>query len=180
MKRANDRKKSGQDFSSELYAAVIPTKDGEFLAGYSTKGLCSLEFPGRRIQRSGFDDAPPQICAWHELTRAALQRALEGKPAGRLPPLDLSWGTDFQQAVWRALCRIKHGKTMSYGQVAEAIRYPKALRAVGSACGRNPIPVFVPCHRVLAANEQLGGFSAGLDWKLKLLGLEGSWPRAQL
>jgi O-6-methylguanine DNA methyltransferase len=69
---------------------------------------------------------------------------------------------------------------MSYGQVAKAIQRPKALRAVGGACGRNPIPVFVPCHRVLAANDQLGGFSAGLDWKLKLQGLEGSWPRLQL
>jgi methylated-DNA-[protein]-cysteine S-methyltransferase len=173
MKRTNERKKSSQ----ESYTAVIPTKEGKFVAGYSSKGLCSLDFPGRGSQGSGFDDAPSQIRAWHELTRAALQRALKGKPADRRPPLDLSVGTDFQQAVWRALCKINHGKTTSYAQVAEAIRRPKALRAVGSACGRNPIPVFVPCHRVLAANEQLGGFSAGLDWKLKLLGLEGSWPK---
>jgi len=180
MKRRNDRKKSRRDFSSESYTAVIATKDGEFLAGYSSKGLCSVEFPGRHIQGSGFDDAPREIHVWHNLTRTALERALEGKPSGQLPPLDLSGGTDFQQAVWRALCKINHGATMSYGQVAEAIRRPKALRAVGSACGRNPIPVFVPCHRVLAANEQLGGFSAGLDGKLKLLGLAGSWPRPQL
>lgn len=180
MKRVNHRKESRQDSSAELYTTVIPSKDGDFVAGYSSKGLCSLDFPGRGIQGSGLEGAPSQIRAWHELTRAALQRALDGKPAGRLPPLDLSVGTDFQQAVWQALCKINHGKTMSYGQVAEAIRRPKALRAVGSACGRNPIPVFVPCHRVLAANEELGGFSAGLDWKLKLLGLEGSWPRPQL
>jgi O-6-methylguanine DNA methyltransferase len=163
-----------------VFLAIIRTKDGDFVAGYSSKGLCRLDFPGGGPCDSDADNFPAQIRSWHELTRAALQRALEGKPTGKLPPLDLSVGTDFQQAVWRALCTINHGTTMSYGQVAKAIQRPKALRAVGGACGRNPIPVFVPCHRVLAANDQLGGFSAGLDWKLKLQGLEGSWPRLQL
>lgn len=160
--------------------AAIPTKDGDFVAGYSSKGLCRLDFPGAGASGSDVEDLPPEIRSWHELTSAALQRALDGKPAGKVPPLDLSAGTGFQQAVWRALCTIARGATWSYGRVASAIDRPKALRAVGSACGRNPIPVFVPCHRVLAAHDKLGGFSAGLDWKLKLLGLEGSWPRPQL
>jgi O-6-methylguanine DNA methyltransferase len=157
--------------------ASVPTKDGLFVAGYSSKGLCRLDFPDAGGPAKKEAALPPQVQAWHELTRTALARALEGKPAEKLPPLDLTAGTDFQQAVWRALAQIPAGTTRSYGEVARAIDRPNALRAVGSACGRNPIPVFVPCHRVLAANEQLGGFSAGLDWKLKLLGREGSWPR---
>ena len=70
--------------------------------------------------------------------------------------------------------KIRCGKTWSYGDVAKAIGNPKALRAVGGACGANPIPVLVPCHRVLAANHKLGGFSAGLSWKIKLIDIEQS------
>jgi len=90
-----------------------------------------------------------------------------------LPPLDFSAGTDFQQQVWRTLLKIAAGRTLSYGQVAEAIGRPKAVRAVGGACGANPIPVLVPCHRVLAAHNGLGGFSSGLNWKRRLLEREG-------
>jgi O-6-methylguanine DNA methyltransferase len=75
--------------------------------------------------------------------------------------------------VWRALRRIALGQTWSYSQVARAIGNPKAARAVGGACGANPIPVFVPCHRVLAANSGLGGFSGGLNRKRTLLKREG-------
>ncbi len=71
------------------------------------------------------------------------------------------------------MLKIGCGRTLSYGQVAAAIGNPKALRAVGGACGANPVPVFVPCHRVLAANDGIGGFSSGLDWKRKLLAREG-------
>ena len=81
-------------------------------------------------------------------------------------------GTEFQKSVWNALRKISFGKTKSYGEIARAIGKPKAVRAVGGACGANPVPVLVPCHRVLAANKKLGGFSGGLDWKRKLLALE--------
>ena len=65
--------------------------------------------------------------------------------------------------------KISLGKTKSYGEIAVAIGNPKAVRAVGGACGANPVPVLVPCHRVLAANNKLGGFGGGLDWKRSLL-----------
>ena len=103
----------------------------------------------------------------------ALKDVLAGKTPGALPPLDLSVGTEFQQGVWHVLLQIAPGRTMSYGEVAAALRKPKAVRAVGGACGSNPIPILVPCHRVLAANRKLGGFSSGLDWKRKLLAREG-------
>lgn len=68
--------------------------------------------------------------------------------------------------------KIKFGQTQSYGELAATIGNPKAVRAVGGACGANPIPVLVPCHRVLAANQRIGGFSSGLAWKRKLHALE--------
>jgi O-6-methylguanine DNA methyltransferase len=105
---------------------------------------------------------------------AALKNALAGCAAKNLPPLDLSAGTEFQQKVWNALRKISAGKTKSYGEIAEAVGKPKAVRAVGGACGANPIPIFVPCHRVLAANNKLGGFSGGLSWKRTLLAREGA------
>jgi len=100
---------------------------------------------------------------------------LQARVPGRLPPLDLEAGTDFQQSVWQALLRIPPGQTMSYGQVAQAIGRPKAVRAVGQACGANPIPVLIPCHRVVAAHGAIGGFSCGLDLKRLLLAREGIW-----
>lgn len=176
MNRAARSSNPVQQGSQELWRAGIPTNQGLFVAGYSCRGLSRLDFPGTSEPNDNGQQLPPQFHAWHELTRTALRHALEGKPAGKLPPLDLSSGTDFQRAVWRALTTIAVGTTWSYGQVARAIDRPKATRAVGGACGRNPIPVFVPCHRVLAAGGQIGGFSADMDWKLKLLRAEGSWP----
>jgi O-6-methylguanine DNA methyltransferase len=102
-----------------------------------------------------------------------LKNVLAGREPKNFPPLDLSGGTMFQQNVWRALRKISRGKTCSYGEIARRIGKPKAIRAVGGACGANPIPIFAPCHRVLAANKKTGGFSCGLNWKLKLLALEG-------
>ncbi|WP_017754103.1 methylated-DNA--[protein]-cysteine S-methyltransferase [Calidifontibacillus oryziterrae] len=85
--------------------------------------------------------------------------------------LDL-YGTPFQQKVWKELLKIKYGSTKSYKDISEAISSPKAARAVGSAIGRNPIPIVIPCHRVITSNGRLGGFSGGLDKKEKLLALE--------
>ena len=82
-------------------------------------------------------------------------------------------GTAFQQSVWKALTKIPVGKTVTYAELAQRVGKPKASRAVGSACGKNPIPLIVPCHRVLASNGGLGGFSSGLPVKKDLLKAEG-------
>lgn len=81
-------------------------------------------------------------------------------------------GTEFQQAVWQALLQIPYGKSISYGELAKAIGNPKACRAVGGANNRNPIPIIIPCHRVLGANGSLTGYALGLDMKEFLLNLE--------
>ena len=86
-------------------------------------------------------------------------------------PLDLE-GTEFQQQAWAAMCDIRYGQTLSYAQQAKAIGKPKAVRAVGSANGANPIPIIVPCHRVIASDGSLGGYALGLTMKRYLLALE--------
>jgi O-6-methylguanine DNA methyltransferase len=159
----------------------IPTRDGQFIARYSSTGLAEIDFPAarptRRTDRTSRREAAAAstdlVARWHRVTEAALKNILAGRTAKNLPPLDLSGGTEFQQAVWRELRKISLGKTKSYGGVAQAIGKPKAGRAVGGACGANPIPVLVPCHRVLAAHGKIGGFGGGLDWKRKLLAREG-------
>jgi len=86
-------------------------------------------------------------------------------------PLDMK-GTSFQKKVWSALTRIPYGKTRSYRDIARSIGHPKAFRAVGNANGSNPIPLIVPCHRVIESNGGLGGFGHGLKVKARLLNLE--------
>ena len=88
--------------------------------------------------------------------------------------LDLSGATAFQRRVWEAARLISHGNTRSYLWVAEQIGKPKAARAVGQALGKNPLPIVVPCHRVIAGDGKLGGFSDGVEMKGRLLHLEGS------
>ena len=85
-------------------------------------------------------------------------------------------GTEFQQNVWAALRNIPEGTTRTYQEIADAIGRPSAVRAVGSAIGRNPIPVVIPCHRVIGSNGSLTGFSGGLDKKTWLLRHEGILP----
>lgn len=81
-------------------------------------------------------------------------------------------GTKFQQSVWLQIARVSFGAALSYGQLSVAVGRPKAVRAVGSACGKNPIPFFVPCHRILAKDGGLGGFGGGLPLKKNLLQFE--------
>jgi O-6-methylguanine DNA methyltransferase len=180
---------------TSLVEMPVTTNDGKFIARYSEKGLAGLDFPKvgrafyfncrRRGNESQISSASSvsvrdssrrllqiKIRAWHRLTETALKKILAGREPKKIPPLDMA-GTEFQKSVWNALRKIFPGKTKSYGEIARAIGRPKAVRAVGGACGANPVPVLVPCHRVLAANKKLGGFSGGLDWKRELLASEG-------
>jgi methylated-DNA-[protein]-cysteine S-methyltransferase len=160
---------------TELFELPIPTCDGQFVARYSEKGLAGLDFPpavrasARAVKHNG---VPAKIRNWHHTTETALKNVLAGGKPRNFPRLDLV-GTEFQKSVWNALRKISSGKTKSYGEIARVIGKPKAVRAVGGACGANPVPVLVPCHRVLAANKKPGGFSGGLDWKRDLLKREG-------
>ena len=108
--------------------------------------------------------------------RKQFARYFAGRPVKFRVLVDLSAGTPFQQCVWRVLQMIPYGQTRSYAWVAQKIGKPKAARAVGAACGANPLPVIIPCHRVIASDGTLGGYSGGLHWKKRLLKLEGTLP----
>jgi O-6-methylguanine DNA methyltransferase len=81
-------------------------------------------------------------------------------------------GTPFQKKVWNAIAKVGYGKTASYDRLAKEIRNPKALRAVGTACGKNPLPIVIPCHRIISKNGSIGGFGGGIGLKRKMLEIE--------
>ncbi len=164
----------------EIKLAVAPCSLGWVLAGATAKGLCAIEIG---------DDPDAMIAEFSrnfrnakavendaELTRMVEQvvAAIE-KPGDAFKglPLDIR-GTAFQQRVWDALRRIPAGETWTYAQVAEAIGAPKAVRAVGMACGSNPVSIVVPCHRVVGSNKKLTGYRWGVERKRELLKREGA------
>ena len=141
---------------------LLLTGNGETLTGVWMQDAKYPERPGpqAREDASVFKTARQQLDAYFagELTDFDL-------------PLSLA-GTEFQQRVWKKLCEIPYGKTWSYAQLAGKIGNPKASRAVGLANGRNPIPIIVPCHRVIGANGTLTGYGGGLPRKHWLLAHE--------
>ena len=108
-----------------------------------------------------------------EQALSELNKYFRGIPTDLTLKLDLH-GSDFQKRVWKSLLNIPYGKTASYKDIAAMIGAPYAIRAVGGACGKNPVPIIVPCHRVISADGNLGGYSGGLRIKMALLKLEGS------
>ena len=149
---------------------VVSSPVGKLRLIASDKGLVAIDV--RNVKTSS--DEVKNVAAQKILsaTKKQLEQYFAGKRTSFDIPLDLE-GTDFQRQAWLALCRIPFGKTISYGQQAKNIKKPKAFRAVGSANGKNPIPIIVPCHRVVAGDGSLGGYSLGLKMKKQLLALEG-------
>ncbi|MCZ6677093.1 MAG: methylated-DNA--[protein]-cysteine S-methyltransferase [Candidatus Poribacteria bacterium] len=101
-----------------------------------------------------------------------LTRYFNGNPVDFSLNLDLETGTAFRKRVWQAARQIPHGEVRTYGWIAQQIHRSKSARAVGGAMGANPLPIIVPCHRVIRSDGGLGGYSGGLHWKQRLLTLE--------
>jgi methylated-DNA-[protein]-cysteine S-methyltransferase len=148
----------------------------------SPVGTLRLRSNGRQLVEIEFGDRGALPEGARQQGDAVLQRAGEQLAeyfAGKRRSFDLPLaprGTDFQQSVWRALAGIPWGQWRSYGDIARAIGRPGAMRAVGAANGRNPLPIVVPCHRVVGSDGSLTGFAGGLEMKRYLLELEGSLP----
>lgn len=159
-------------FSTHLQTTVFDSPLGPITLAASAQGLAGAWFEGdlHRPDTSAWPAAPA-----HPLLLQA-QQQLQAYFAGQRRrfdlPLDLSFGTAFQQAVWRALLALPFGSHTSYGALSAQLGNPKAVRAVGAAVGRNPLIIVVPCHRVLGADGSLTGFAAGLPRKQALLQLE--------
>lgn len=165
-----------------IYRSRHKTPLGSMILAATTQGLVGCWFED--------DKHPPQWDAWptpaQDSTGAAqrhmqaaaqhLDRYFKGENVdqwAKVLPVDWVHGTPFQQSVWKALLKIRHGHSLSYAEVAHQVGRPKAVRAVGSAIGRNPVSILVPCHRVLGSNGSLTGYAGGLHRKQALLKLEG-------
>jgi len=142
----------------------------------TSKGVCMVDFltSERTFLKELKSLFPGEIIKDDRKNKLVLSQ-LESYLNGRLKrfdcPLDLR-GTPFQKKVWSKLAKIPYGKTRSYQEIAKAIGHPKAFRAVGNANGSNPIPIILPCHRVIESNGGLGGFGHGIKVKKQLLGFE--------
>jgi O-6-methylguanine DNA methyltransferase len=131
----------------------------------------AIEFGLRTMAGGSFE---PGESARLEAARRQLLDYLAGKRNRFDIPLDLSRGTSFQRQVWRTLQQVPFGKLRSYQWIAARVGGRRYARAVGNAVGANPLPIVVPCHRIVAQDASLGGFSCGLPMKRKLLTLEGT------
>ncbi len=157
----------------------VPTPLGSFGAVFSQKGLARLTFPSeqlavceewaaRRIHGAQrMSDRQPLVMLAEQLTAY-----LDGGLRVFSVPLDLR-GTPFQLSVWQSLLSVKYGSVCSYASLASRVGKPAAVRAVGLANGSNPIPIIVPCHRIIGSNGTLTGYGGGLPLKAQLLRLEG-------
>lgn len=155
---------------SQLYSVpVVVSEDGLVYIGSFAEKLESVqEFINTKGAFLWKEDLKKTKQATDEL-----EAYLSGKKQCFSSEIDFLWGTSFQQQVWQCLLKIPFGKSSSYTEVAQTLGRPQAVRAVGSAIGRNPLSIVVPCHRVLTKDGRLGGYSGGLDMKKTLLAIEG-------
>jgi methylated-DNA-[protein]-cysteine S-methyltransferase len=153
--------------------SLVPSPLGEILLAFDDDALTGLYFVGQK-------DEPAVAADWrrddgHPIARsvsAQLLRYFDGGGARFDVPLRLE-GTDFRRRVWQVLREIPAGRTICYGDVAARVGLPAAVRAVGTAIGRNPVSIIVPCHRVIGRDGTLTGYAGGLHRKRYLLQLEG-------
>lgn len=161
-----------------LHFARMDSPIGTLTLAADAAGLRHIEFPTNRhpVDRAGWSPgARGAIAETLATARAQLLEYFAGERRTFALPLAPE-GTPFQREVWTMLARIPWGATWSYGQLAKAIGQPAAVRAVGAANGRNPLPIVLPCHRVIGSDGALTGFGGGLPIKEALLRLEGAWP----
>lgn len=175
---------------------VFQIKYGWIAISSTYRGLCSLILPessdilakhkiidalnrryGESIELEKINDVnecyfDPKAQYFLNKAKDELLSYFDGKEIIFSVPVDLEVYTQFQKSVWKAVCKMSYGYTCSYGYIAQCIGRPKASRAVGQALKRNPLPIIIPCHRVIGSDGSIGGFSGGSYWKEILLSLE--------
>ena len=163
---------------SDVVYTVFDTPIGTMRVASTAAGICRVLLPDESVE--GFLGWLGKTFPQARLTESSEANAqpigeivayLKGQLRDFRSPLDLH-GTDFQQAVWAVVARVPYGETRSYADIAREIGRPRACRAVGAANGANPLPLFVPCHRVIGANGTLTGCGGGLALKERLLKME--------
>lgn len=165
-------KKTHRTAAAAQAANVVDSPVGPLFLAATDAGLTHLLFA------TGVDRKPAAVAGSGEAARIVreTERQLSDYFAGRRREFDVPLapaGTEFQLATWRELQNVSFGETISYGELARRLGRPRAVRAVGTANGANPISIIVPCHRVIGADGTLTGYGGGLDKKRRLLSLEG-------
>ena len=162
-------------------ATVFRSRWGWVGIAESAKGICAISLPQpskqaaeSRLLEAGGVSIVTKLTPGLREARKQLRRYLAGDCRSFSLPLDVDKGTNFQRRVWRVLQHMPYGALRSYQWVAGRVGGPRYARAVGNAVGANPIPIIIPCHRVVARDATLGGFSGGLPMKRRLLSLEGT------
>ena len=155
---------------NRIYYTWFESPVGPLLLAGSESTLCLVSFAASKRART-VDPAWQEDASTFAEVMEQLQSYFAGDRKNFEIPLDLN-GTEFQKKVWSALRSIPYGETISYKELAERVGSPKAVRAVGAANGANPVPIIIPCHRVIANDGSLTGFGGGLVLKKKLLQLE--------
>lgn len=154
------------------YYTVMKSPVGDITLVADKENLCAIYFPNQKPDRVKFPDLGKKDS--HRVLKSAVKQ-LKAYFSGKNVEFDLPLrpvGTEFQEQVWKALRSIGYGKTVSYSDIANKIKRPKAVRAVGAAIGKNPLSIMIPCHRVIGSNGKLTGFAGGLSTKEFLLNLE--------
>lgn len=156
--------------SPQLIHVTFDTPLGLVAITASANGLLTLDLPSHSTRQA--QEPPPLFTGLIK----RLEAYFDGSKVAFPDKLDLNAATPFQARVWAATRLIPYGETRSYRWVAEQIAQPGAARAVGQALAKNPLPVIIPCHRVISSHGSLGGYSGGLGMKQKLLQLERRTP----
>ncbi len=156
---------------------VFNTECGYMAISATEKGLTGVALPSGSVEDALFQlglNVPDTVLSYDLLPdfTTSMKRYFQGEKIEFRVEIDFMGATDFQLRVWQAAMKIPWGETRSYGWVAAQAGNPGASRATGNALGRNPVPIVVPCHRVIAGDGSIGGFSSGLDRKRRLLALE--------
>jgi len=161
-----------------VYYSTINSPVGKLYAAKTSKGISFLSLTRKEWERYLRDLRKDRNFELHRNDvqflplKKALRRYFSGKEMKFTFPFDLFSGTSFQRKVWNAMRKIPYGETRSYKWLAQKVGNPQKARAVGQACGSNPLPILIPCHRVIRENGSLGGFGGGLHIKGELLRIE--------
>ena len=163
---------------NEIRRTTVESPIGTLVLEADDDSLLGIRLPGSGSSRPTAGSPTPgrTVAEPADGPLSATKRQLEEYFAGRRRRFDLPFtlsGTDFQRDVWRSLADIPYGEVVSYAELAEMVGRPTAFRAVGQANGANPIPIVLPCHRVVASGGRIGGYGGGLPMKRRLLALEG-------
>ncbi len=160
-----------------LYVSSFASPLGKLYLAATPKGVCRIEFGSRAHFKQWLKkhvdavDAIERDYVLLKKMKAQLRRYFKGRLVQFDVPLDPR-GTPYQQKIWTAIAQIAYGQVKSYAELGRSIGQTQGFQAVGQACGANPLPIVVPCHRVLAEGHRMGGYGGGIDKKSKLLQLE--------